>query len=387
MVGILGGAVYSYAATTFHMALLMLLVNAGLLLGNLVGGTCVDALGPRKTLLSSLASMAALGALYLALPATLASLIVVCALYIFVYGCAITCFTALPPFVAAPAALARTNALLSTAENAAYIAGPLVGGVITLVWDVRGCFVVLALCALAALVPAWFLPLHELAPANDEKNLEAEQEREASHHPLHYAREGFRACFAQPILATIVNLSFLAFFAYGAFDALETVFYRDVLHVGVEWTGWLGTAVGVGATVGSLALMRLPQRLQTLQTGAYLALLVGAGTILYVGTANPYIAALGQFTLGVAFGLFEPLMALIAQRLSPPQALGRVMAVLRVCQRLSGVVPLAAAPFLAQAFGVQTVLVTAGCLVTGISALFAFIIVPRVTHASHGEGR
>jgi hypothetical protein len=75
---------------------------------------------------------------------------------------------------------------------------------------------------------------------------------------------------------------------------------------------------------------------------------------------------------------------LIAQRLSPPQALGRVMAVMRVCQRLSGVLPLAAAPFLAQAFGVQPVLVAAGCLVTGVSALFAFIIVPRVTH---GEGR
>ena len=46
-------------------------------------------------------------------------------------------------------------------------------------------------------------------------------------------------------------LYFLGFFAYGAFDSLESLFYRDVLLVSGEWMGWLSACAGVSATAKS----------------------------------------------------------------------------------------------------------------------------------------
>jgi predicted MFS family arabinose efflux permease len=129
--------------------------------------------------------------------------------------------------------------------------------------------------------------------------------------------------------------------------------------------------------------MRMPGRRQNLQSTAWLTLLVGIGTIIYVGTSNPYVAACGQVVTGFAFGLFEPLVALLAQRLAPIDSVGRVVGVLRVCQRLSGVLPLLAAPWLADRFGVQPVLVGAGVTVCAMGALFSFVIVPRVEGRAH----
>ena len=59
---------------------------------------------------------------------------------------------------------------------------------------------------------------------------------------------------------------FLSNFGYGAFDPLESFFYRDVLHVGVEWMGWLSSASGVGAVLGAVAALRLPPHLVNLKT-------------------------------------------------------------------------------------------------------------------------
>lgn len=369
-VGVLGTAVFDLGASVFEVSLLMLVVNLAMVVGNALGGVAIDAVGPRRVLVAGLLGYTLTAAAFFASPLTLMSLTVVCGVYSVVYGAIITVFTSLPPFVVSDASLARANSLMSTAENAAYIAGPAIGGMVALAWSAPGCFAVLGLGGLVGVPFALALPAG--ADGADRRPAERGGRRDRG---LAYALQGFRLAFSTPALACLVPMAFLAFFSFGAFDSLETVFYRDVLRVGVEWTGWLNAVMGVGATVGSLALLRVPERRQTVEFAGWVAALVGAGTVLYVGTADPWVAACGMAVLGVGWGLFEPLLNLVAQRDAPEGAVGRVMGVLQMGQRSSGVLPLLAAPFLAQVFGVQPVLVAAGAI--GTVAPLAVVAVAR----------
>lgn len=425
-VGLLGTAVYDLGASVFQVSLLMLVVNLAIVVGNALGGLAVDAFGPRKVLVAGLMGYTLTGVVFFLMPLSLAALTALSGLYSLVFGAVLTVFTSLPPFVVSDASLPRANSLMATAENAAYIVGPALGGAVALAWSAPGCFAVLAVGGLVAVPFALALPagadgvraekgLSQLAgelSGGGVRDGQGRDEVEAPYvldggcgpetvraergataevvggatvpagadeaaapsrprpHGLAYALQGFRLAFSTPALACLVPLAFLAFFSFGAFDSLETVFYRDVLKVGVEWTGWLNAVMGVGATVGSLALLRVPERRQTVSMAAWLTALVGAGTVLYVGTASPWVAAVGMAVLGFGWGLFEPLLNLVVQRDAPEGAVGRVMGVLQMGQRSSGVLPLLAAPFLAQVFGVQPVLVAAGLVAVVVGLAF-----------------
>lgn len=365
MVGVLGTAVYDLGASVFQVSILMLAVNLAIVAGNAVGGLAVDWLGPRKVLAGGLLGYTLTAIVFFLMPLSLTTLTLLNGLYSLVFGAIVTTFTSLPPFVVTDASLPRANSLMSTAENAAYIVGPALGGAVALAWSAQGCFAVLGIGGLLAVPCVLGLPQGANAPAA-EKNA-------PSHQGAAYLVEGFKLAFSTPALACLVPMAFLAYFAFGAFDSLETVFYRDILQVGVEWTGWLNAVMGVGATLGSLLLLKVPQRLQNVDLAAWLTALVGAGTVVYVATSNPWVAAVGMAILGMGWGLFEPLLNLIVQRDAPEGAVGRVMGVLQMGQRSSGVLPLLAAPFLAQVFGVQPVLVAAGVVATAAGLVFVGI--------------
>lgn len=375
MVGVLGTAVFDLGASVFEVSLLMLVVNLAIVAGNALGGLAVDLLGPRRVLAGGLLGYALTAIIFFLMPLTLASLTLLCGFYSLMFGVIVTTFTSLPPFVVSDASLPRANSLMSTAENAAYIIGPALGGAVALAWSAQGCFAVLGIGGLAAVPCALALPHNR--GARDGCPFSAEKPA-PSQKGLVYLAEGFKLAFSTPALACLVPLAFLAFFSFGAFDSLETVFYRDVLEVGVEWTGWLNAIMGLGATIGSLLLLKVPACRQGMSLAAWLVALVGAGTVVYVATSNPWVAAVGMALLGLGWGLFEPLLNLIVQRDSPQGAVGRVMGVLQMGQRSSGVLPLLAAPFLAQLFGVQSVLVAAGVIATVVGIFFALVVVPRL---------
>ena len=49
--------------------------------------------------------------------------------------------------------------------------------------------------------------------------------------------DSVRTVFTVPSLALLFGVGVLAYTGYGAFDPLESLFYRDVLHVGISWMG------------------------------------------------------------------------------------------------------------------------------------------------------
>ena len=80
---------------------------------------------------------------------------------------------------------------------------------------------------------------------------------------------------------------------------------------------------------------------------------------------TPYVACAlaGQLLLGAAFGAITPLQNTLVQIHAPLKLLGRVNSVMNAGFNGAGVVPLLAAPVLAELFGVQGVLVGASCMV------------------------
>ena len=99
-------------------------------------------------------------------------------------------------------------------------------------------------------------------------------------------------------------------------------------------------------------------------------LVTGVGSVVYVGTAHVAVAAVGQLVCGIGFGAMGPVRVTLTQRLSDPAKVGRVLGVMRVGLNGAGVLPLVVAPFLADAFGVQGVLVGASLATAAIACTF-----------------
>ena len=102
--------------------------------------------------------------------------------------------------------------------------------------------------------------------------------------------------------------------------------------------------------------------------------------MLYTATPLVWCAAVGQLVLGAANGLIMPLRVTLTQRNCELTHLGSVSALMRVGISVSGTLPLLAAPLLADAFGVQAVLVSAAALVALTGAVL--VAAARCMHAS-----
>lgn len=103
--------------------------------------------------------------------------------------------------------------------------------------------------------------------------------------------------------------------------------------------------------------------------------------MIYVGTDVLAIAIVGQALNGLAWGFLEPLQMILVQEKAPIAYLGRIMGFVRFGLMSAGVLPLLAAPVLAEVFGVQAVLFTASCGIALVGAVFFFTQLRRVSRS------
>lgn len=261
-------------------------------------------------------------------------------------------------------------------SNVSIIVGPTLGGFVAAASSSRVVFVLMMLFTVLALIAGWgFRPqtCHFVARESDLAESGATASKASqSPDPSTSSRVTFatsiKTVFTNSALALLFCIIFLSNFGYGAFDPLESFFYRDVLHVGVEWMGWLSSASGLGAVLGAVVALHLPPLFVSLKTLLVALMSVGVGSLIYVGTPYVAVALVGQIALGVAWGVVNPLHNTIVQTTAPLEQLGRVNSVMGFGNMFAGVAPLAIAPWLAATFGVQQTLVGAGAVVTAVPA-------------------
>ena len=374
-IGVIGTLTYADDASVVATSLAVLFMNVFVILGSFAGGAALDAWGPRRHFLLSIVGTLATGAAIIAFGSATGIVLLGAVLLGFVMGFAQPIATSYPAYLTDdPVELKDINSAIAMFSNVSIIVGPTLGGFVAAAASSRAVFVLMMIFTVLALIAGWgFRPQasHVAGHADADSAEEGERAGRSSNSSTS-SRVTFatsiKTVFTNSILALLFCIIFLSNFGYGAFDPLESFFYRDVLHVGVEWMGWLSSASGVGAVLGAVVALRLPPHLVNLKTLLVALMSVGLGSLLYVGTPYVGVALVGQIVLGVAWGVVNPLHNTIVQTTAPLEQLGRVNSVMGFGNMFAGVAPLAIAPWLAATFGVQQTLVGAGMVVTAVPA-------------------
>lgn len=374
-IGVIGTLTYADDASVVATSLAVLFMNVFVILGSFAGGAALDAWGPRRHFLLSIVGTLATGAAILVFGSATGIVLLGAVLLGFVMGFAQPIATSYPAYLTDdPVELKDINSAIAMFSNVSIIVGPTLGGFVAAAASSRAVFVLMMIFTVLALVAGWGFRPQTSHVAGDADADSAEEGGRAgqSSSPSTSARVTFatsiKTVFTNSILALLFCIIFLSNFGYGAFDPLESFFYRDVLHVGVEWMGWLSSASGLGAVLGAVLALRLPPHLVNLKTLLVALMSVGLGSLLYVGTPYVGVALVGQIALGVAWGVVNPLHNTIVQTTAPLGQLGRVNSVMGFGNMFAGVAPLAIAPWLAATFGVQQTLIGAGMVVTAVPA-------------------
>ena len=374
-IGVIGTLTYADDASVVATSLAVLFMNVFVILGSFAGGAALDAWDPRRHFLLSIIGALATGTAIIAFGSATGVVLLGAVFLGFTMGFAQPIATSYPAYLTDdPVELKDINSAIAMFSNVSIIVGPTLGGFVAAAASSRAVFVLMMLFTVLALVAGWgFRPQTSNVAGDADADSAEEGERAGqSSNSSASTRATFatsiKTVFTNSVLALLFCIIFLSNFGYGAFDPLESFFYRDVLHVGVEWMGWLSSASGVGAVLGAVVALRLPPHLVNLKTLLAALMSVGLGSLLYVGTPCVGVALVGQIVLGVAWGVVNPLHNTIVQTTAPLEQLGRVNSVMGFGNMFAGVAPLAIAPWLAATFGVQQTLVGAGMVVTAVPA-------------------
>ena len=374
-IGVIGTLTYADDASVVATSLAVLFMNVFVILGSFAGGAALDAWGPRRHFLLSIVGALATGMAIIAFGSATGVVLLGAVFLGFTMGFAQPIATSYPAYLTDdPVELKDINSAIAMFSNVSIIVGPTLGGFVAAAASSRAVFVLMMLFTVLALVAGWGFrsQTSHVAGHADADSAEEGERAGQSFNPSTSARVTFatsiKTVFTNSVLALLFCIIFLSNFGYGAFDPLESFFYRDVLHVGVEWMGWLSSASGVGAVLGAVLALRLPPHLVNLKTLLVALMSVGLGSLLYVGTPYVGVALVGQIALGIAWGVVNPLHNTIVQTTAPLEQLGRVNSVMGFGNMFAGVAPLAIAPWLAATFGVQQTLVGAGLVVTAVPA-------------------
>ena len=370
-IGVIGTLTYADGASVVATSLAVLFMNVFVILGSFAGGAALDAWGPRRHFMLSIVGTLATGATIIAFGSATGTVLAGAVLLGFVMGFAQPIATSYPAYLTDdPVELKDINSAITMFSNVSIIVGSTLGGFVAAAASSRAVFVLMMLFTVLAFIAGWgFKPRAGHAGADSaEEGERASQSPDPSTSARATFATSIKTVFTNSVLALLFCIIFLSNFGYGAFDPLESFFYRDVLHVGVEWMGWLSSACGVGAVLGAVVALRMPPRFVSLKTLLVALMSVGLGSLLYVGTPYVGVALVGQIALGVAWGVVNPLHNTIVQTTAPIEQLGRVNSVMGFGNMFAGVAPLAIAPWLASTFGVQQTLVGAGIVVTAVPA-------------------
>lgn len=306
-IGIVGVLTYELKASTMALAAAVGIFNLCIIVANACGGTLLDVKGPRVHTAATVAVVVASCLVYQIVEVSVASVLAMSAAFGFSCGMGFPYLTAYPAYLTHRSGeLQQVNALLSVASNAAVAVGPAIGGVIASVFPAQRVFVFPAVLGVAAIVPAAALlkqiaamgvrSLHGLEDASSVYANEGTQgdagEAAASVPTVEKGTFGdsVRTVMRSSVLSLLFWGGVLAYAGYGAFDPLESLYYRDVLHVGIAWMGWLSSAAGVGSFAGAMLSLRVPNSWVNVRTLLLLIALQGAACLLYVGT--PFVLSL-----------------------------------------------------------------------------------------------
>ncbi|MGH3078427.1 MAG: MFS transporter [Gaiellaceae bacterium] len=226
----------------------------------------------------------------------------------------------MPSVARTPTELTAANAVSSTLESTGYIVGPALAGLLIAVTSPEIVFFLTAfLFAIAALVVS-----NVNAPAEAER-----QESGERGSILSEALAGFRTVGGDPRLRILLGLFSALTLVGGGLAVLIVVMAFEVLDLGEPGVGYLNSAIGVGALIGSLAALSLAgmRRLSPAFIGGIV--LWGVPLALVGLTSKPALALALLTIVGAATSLVNVALFTLIQRAVPDEVLARVFGVIQ----------------------------------------------------------
>lgn len=370
-IGVWGMAAYRFHATAGQTALLMASLALATMVGSSMAGLLVDRYGPRNVLIGAQVAYVpvAIGVTFVT---DLKQLIAACALFGLATAPIMTATGSFAPYLSGEGTdLARTNSLIEGAGALSFVLGPGLGAVFARIWGIESVFYLDAALTTVGMLLVSGVKTPAMGGARDRR-------------PAKEIADGLKTAYGIRSVRYYVLMGTLVWFSFGAFGALEPLFYRDVVGTGIETIGWMNSLFGIGIALGAFVLTKLPSKATSARGLALGVAAVGGAASLYIGTTNLVTIAIGAFLLGSVIGTVEPLLRTLMQLDSPDEYVGRVMGTAQLHRSAGELVPLAMAPALAAAFGVQAVMMGGGAL-AAVVALATFAHAASIDRAGHRE--
>lgn len=187
--------------------------------------------------------------------------------------------------------------------------------------------------------------------------------------------EGLRYVLGEPVVFWLISVTFAITVLGMAFTNLAPLLVTDVLGGGATSLGWVFTAWGIGAVVGSIALAGWLQAIPSkgLLVIAMVALFV-AGLVGFAYAASVPIAALFQFVPGLANTSIMVISNAVILSVAPAALRGRVMGIYYMNRGLMPIGALLSA-FLGEVIGVQNA-IAALALLSGLAVVLVTLRQP-----------
>ena len=252
------------------------------------------------------------------------------------------------------------------------LVGPAAAGILIYLSGVGPTFLVCCLASLTSVI-LW-LPIRTGRPVIA-----------ASGGLLKNMMEGVNFIRKNELFYTFMGMTFFNSVFGMSYLILMPVFARDVLFVGSRGFGFLQTAGGAGALIGTLLVAYLsdPQRLPL--RAARGATIFGVLLLLFAFSSSyPYSLALA-FVLGLASQFYVTGINTVLQLNLPEQLRGRVMGVYGLTWDLMPVGGMVAGT-IAEFAGAPAAVAVGGVLVTSL-AIWVTSIAPRFVGAEHRSGQ
>jgi MFS family permease len=344
-VGIWGKASFEFNASPTELAWVMAALGVASLIGSAGAGLAVDRLGPRRVLI--LGELAFIPAV-LAVP--LATSIAWFAILVFFTGLlsapVYTAVASMAPFLTSdPTRLSQINSRIETGAWAAFIVGPAAGALLANSMSLDSIFVLDAVTSLIGAMLVIPIKLRPLVTSEVRSGFLTE------------LVSGIKYAASQPLLRFLLVAGTSVWLAYGAFNSLEPLFFREVLKTGPVTLGWMNSVFGVGMVAGTVLVPRLRPFWWRAKALPVLVTLNGLAGLIYVGTDRLEVVAIGALCWGSVIGILYPVYRTLVQSATPDHLMGRVQGASQMLSDVLRLTPLLFVPALAVNFGIQAILV------------------------------
>lgn len=284
--------------------------------------------------------------------------------------------SAIVPTVAGERHLAGANAVLSTVRQIMTFVGPLLG-VAVVAWSPAAGFAVNA----ATFAVSGLLIATVRGVPDRSQRLRPSRRTTASRGLVHAFVDGIGAVRSVPALAPLVGLIGVMSFVRGAEMVLHVYVVRDRLGVDVGRVGLLSGAIGLGAVLAMPIASRAANSVSPARPIVYslLATAIPTASLALVTTTLGASAVL--VAVGAGMVVFEVVIVVMVQRITPPASLGRVFGAINGASNTGKLVGALAAPALIALFGIEGSLIAtaAAVMIVGAATVWPLITIGRAT--------